>query len=278
MTLEDEFGDIIKKARRGLGQSADEVYRATRIEPGTLAEMESYRYAPNDDQIRALAGVLELDAAKLTEIARGAWSPKPEPWLTQTAADVTLVPVDVGGYVENCYIIACPLERRALIVDPGGAVDIIAETISDSGFRADAIAITHGHSDHTAGVPGLVEALGVPTIIGHSEAVRSLGGAGVRLRHVQDEDEFAVGQLNFKVLHTPGHTTASCCYLTGSICCVGDTLFAGSVGGTQGPTAYQSLLKSIRSKLLSLPAATVPLPGHGPATTVGEQLKHNPFF
>jgi glyoxylase-like metal-dependent hydrolase (beta-lactamase superfamily II) len=95
---------------------------------------------------------------------------------------------------------------------------------------------------------------------------------------VADGDVFDVGDLAVQTLHTPGHTPGSVCYLTGLICFVGDTLFAGSLGRAGSRYAYHALLDSVRARLLGLPEMTALLPGHGPATTVGEELRHNPFF
>ena len=86
------------------------------------------------------------------------------------------------------------------------------------------------------------------------------------------------GQQELHCLHTPGHTPGSTCYLANSVCFVGDTLFAGSIGRPSSPQVYQQMLKGIGAKILSLPDSTILLPGHGPATTVGEENRHNPFF
>ena len=97
--------------------------------------------------------------------------------------------------------------------------------------------------------------LRVDNVIGHPEAIRSLVGAGLKPHDVEDGDKFTAGGLEFQVIHTPGHTTGSCCFLTGSVCCVGDTLFAGSVGGVDGgPAVYQTLLQSDQIEAAQLAA------------------------
>jgi hydroxyacylglutathione hydrolase len=277
--LEDEFGDIIKKARKGLGYSPDDVSRLTGIDDRALAALESYRRAPSREEIKKLSEVFTLDSGKLADIAASAWTPAPQPWLVERSVIVEIIPIDVGGYVENCYLLGCRSTHRAAIVDPGGMPDAIEAAISRAGLQPEAIIITHGHSDHIGAVGETVTRVGASTVIAHEEVLRSVDAGRAFAHGVSDGDTFSVGELSFRVVHTPGHTSGSCCFVAGLVCCVGDTIFAGSVGGAMGgPASYCSLLGSIRSKLFSLPEQTALLPGHGPCTTVGEELRHNPFF
>jgi hydroxyacylglutathione hydrolase len=277
--LEDEFGDIIKKARRGMGYSPEDVQRLAGVDPPALAALERYSRAPSADEIRRLSDTFRLNSEKLAEIATHSWNPAPKPWLVESSVIVKDIHVDVGGYVEKCYLVGCSSTRRAIIVDPGGSPGLIDEEASAAGLQPEAIVITHGHSDHIGAVDALSARMGALTVIGHDDALGSIEQDHISLRRVADGDEFRVGEMGFRVLHTPGHTLGSCCFVTGLVCCVGDTVFAGSVGGSMGGAAsYQTLLNSIRSKLFPLPEDTSLLPGHGPATTVGEELRHNPFF
>lgn len=132
--LEDEFGDIIKKSRRGMGYSPEDVQRLTGINGSSLAALESYRRDPTPAEVKKLAEVFRLNADKLAEIADRTWSPEPDPWLAEQAAIVKVIPVDVGGYVENCYVVACTSTHRAIIVDPGGSPNAIQETIAADGL------------------------------------------------------------------------------------------------------------------------------------------------
>jgi len=93
---------------------------------------------------------------------------------------------------------------------------------------------------------------------------------------LDDGDVIKLGDLNIKMLHTPGHTIGSCCYHVSKAVFAGDTIFAGSVG--RGNYSYTSLFESIRSKLFSLDDDVYIFPGHGPITTVGQEKEHNPFF
>ena len=277
--LEDEFGDIIGKARIGQGYSIEDLSRITGIKPPDILELESCRRGPSMDQVHALAGALGLDAAKLSGIANDAWRPEPAPWRAEPNAVVGLVTAPIGSYSENCYVVGCRETRRALVVDPGGSVEQVIDVLSELGLSAEAIAITHGHSDHTAAVASVARRLGIAEIIGSAEGLGSVEGGGLSKRQVADGEGIRLGALTIRTLDTPGHTRGSVCYLCGFICFVGDTLFAGSVGRAMGaPDSYRTLLDSVQSRLLSLPKETALLPGHGPATSVGEELRHNPFF
>ena len=114
----------------------------------------------------------------------------------------------------------------------------------------------------------------------HRSDVAAIGELGKRAKPIVDGDELPFGEnAAIRMLHTPGHTDGSSCFLFKSTIFTGDTLFAGSVGGVFSETAtYQTLLESVRFKLFALDDATVVAPGHGPPSTIGEEKAHNPFF
>ena len=95
---------------------------------------------------------------------------------------------------------------------------------------------------------------------------------------IKDDAEFKIGSYVVNAIATPGHTYGSTCYITKDYCFSGDTIFAGSVGRAYSMEGYKTLLQSIREKILSLNAGVYIFPGHGPVTTVGEEVAHNPFF
>lgn len=277
MTLEDEFGDIIGKARAGLGYSTEALSRMAGVPAHDLSDLEKYRRAPSQEEVVSLANALNLDAAKLAEIARGAWHPKSEPWENDASVVVRGIAVPIGGYSENSYTVGCRATGRAIVFDPGGSAEAIAAAVREAGLNVEAIAITHGHSDHTGGIASLARMLGISSVIGHPDDLNAV--TGLTKTSVVDNDDFKLGDLTVRVLHTPGHTKGSVCYHLGRVCLVGDTLFAGSLGrANAGEGAYRLLLDSVMNKILSLPADTALLTGHGPATTVAEELRHNPFF
>ena len=114
----------------------------------------------------------------------------------------------------------------------------------------------------------------------HRSDVGAIGELGKRAKPIVDGDELPFGDAAaIRMLHTPGHTDGSSCFLFRSTLFTGDTLFAGSVGGVFGMNStYQDILDSVRFKLFALDDATVVAPGHGPPSTIGEEKAHNPFF
>jgi glyoxylase-like metal-dependent hydrolase (beta-lactamase superfamily II) len=207
----------------------------------------------------------------------------------------------VGALQCNCSILGDEASGEAIVVDPGDEVPRIMALLQRHKLTVKQILITHAHIDHIAGAARLQALTGAPILYNQNDlplvkmmAVQA-GWLGVETPEVRPPDDTlddgklisigAVGNgppaLSGSILHTPGHTQGSVClYLPAqNLLLAGDTLFAGSVGrtdlpGGDGPT----LLRSIHSKLLPLPDATVVLPGHGPKTTIGEERETNPFL
>ena len=198
----------------------------------------------------------------------------------------------VGNLEANCYIIGCPETRQAAVVDPGDEAGRILERLNKLGLQVAAIVLTHGHADHIGAVGEVKEATGAPVMI-HSQdremltnPTRNLSAwLGGQLtfkaadRLLEDGDRIPVGNLQLKVLHTPGHTPGGICLQAPDHVFTGDTLFAQSVGRSDFPGGNQkTLIQSIHTKLLVLPETTVVYPGHGPSSTIGREKKHNPFL
>jgi glyoxylase-like metal-dependent hydrolase (beta-lactamase superfamily II) len=140
--------------------------------------------------------------------------------------------------------------------------------------------ITHQHADHCDATADVARANPDAQIVMHRSDVHAIGSLASRALPIVDGDELPFGEAaKIRMLHTPGHTDGSSCFLFKSSLFSGDTLFAGSIGGAFGETTgYRDIIASIRTKIFTLPDDTVVMPGHGPPTTVAEEKAHNPFF
>jgi hydroxyacylglutathione hydrolase len=202
--------------------------------------------------------------------------------------------VPVTPFQQNCTILWCTKTMKAAVIDPGGDVPVILQGIEQTGVEVDKILLTHGHIDHAGGAAELKEKLGVPLIGPHrddkflldtlEETGRSYGLAGAR-NCTPDEwleagGEIAIGDVVFELLHCPGHSPGSIVYFNrdARFAIMGDVLFQGSIGRTDLPRGdHDTLLRSIREKVFPLGDDVFFICGHGPASNIGHERKHNPF-
>jgi glyoxylase-like metal-dependent hydrolase (beta-lactamase superfamily II) len=200
----------------------------------------------------------------------------------------------VGQLKTNCYLIGCPRTQEAMVIDPGGDVEEILSAVRDLQVQVRQIVLTHFHFDHCLAAGPLRSATGASLLIHRDDAqyltkppalfrffVPSTPRGLVADRTLEDGETLAVGDLNMKVLHTPGHTPGGISLWMpdeGVVFC-GDTLFRDGLGRTDFPgSSYDALVESIRTKLFALPEETVVYPGHGPATTIGYERRNNPWL
>lgn len=192
---------------------------------------------------------------------------------------------------ENCYVVRRRDTQAALVVDPGLQADRVLQYLAQARLEVERILVTHGHIDHIAGVPTLREATGAPVAM-HPDDLAILdfdqfrqlpftppGFAPFSIDTTLAHDlPLTFSDLSVRVLHTPGHTQGSVCFLFGLDCFAGDTLFQRGIGRTDLPGGdAQKIVFSIRNVLYTLNPRTVVYPGHGPHTTIEEEMLLNPF-
>ncbi|NMB00191.1 MAG: MBL fold metallo-hydrolase [Firmicutes bacterium] len=189
----------------------------------------------------------------------------------------------------NCYV--AHNEGEAVIVDPGGVSNDLLDFLAKENLKVVAVINTHGHADHISGNAWIMEETKAPLAI-HQLDASFLNDPGLHLgpkirqevvpvevsRLLGDGDLIKVGQFSLEVLHTPGHTPGGISLYTPGILLSGDTLFKSSVGRWDFPGSDEGALRESLRRLAKLPPETQVYPGHGPSTTIGEELKSNPFL
>ncbi len=209
------------------------------------------------------------------------------------AGKAGIITIPVGVIEANCYLLFDRVSKQAFVIDPGGDAALIKEALKGNGLKTVYIVNTHAHFDHVSANSELKDATGA-TIALHGGDVGLLAEAqehaaiwGVKIGPqpgpdliIQNGSTLKAGAITLDVLHTPGHTPGGVClyYKDAGVLFTGDTLFAGSIGRTdlEGGSSKE-LLKSIKDRLLPLDDNVIVLPGHGPASTIGEEKELNPF-
>jgi hydroxyacylglutathione hydrolase len=200
----------------------------------------------------------------------------------------------VGPLACNCTIMGDEDAHEAIVIDPGDDVSQIHRRLTELGLKLNQILITHGHIDHVGGALKLKRLTGAPIYLNENDLpqlnmmAEQAAWLGVQTPETASPDEsladgLIVGLARYpaQVIHTPGHTQGSVClhFAPLNLLIAGDTLFAGSIGRTDLPGGdFAQIIRSIHSKVLALPDETEVLPGHGPATKIGEERECNPFL
>ena len=198
----------------------------------------------------------------------------------------------IGMVSTNCMLITNKATGETLIIDPGYEAERISKEITKLNIQPVAILLTHGHFDHVMAVDELRDEYNIPVYICKDE--EELLGSSI-LNHsakygiayqtkadelLNDNQRLCLAGINIEVIHTPGHTSGSCCYYLPdeALLISGDTLFYGTVGRTDFETSSGADMRlSIKRLLTTLPEDVQVLPGHGDSTTIGHEKRYNPF-
>jgi hydroxyacylglutathione hydrolase len=206
-----------------------------------------------------------------------------------------IIVVPVTPLQQNASIVICTTTNKAAIVDPGGDVMHLADILKKQGVTPEKILLTHGHIDHAGGAAALAEKFALPIEGPHEEdafLLATLDEQGkaygipearkvIPTRWLKGGDEVTVGDLTLEVRFVPGHTPGHIVFIhhPSQLALVGDTLFQGSVGRTDFPrSSHAQLMEAIKTQLLTLPDDYTILPGHGAASSIGEERENNPYL
>ena len=198
----------------------------------------------------------------------------------------------IEPFLKNGYIVACPETRQGIYIDPGQEATRLIPWIEKNDIQLTAIVNTHAHLDHICGINDVKTRWDIPIYL-HPEDQFLYSGLEEQARRfgfhcpaapavdcpLEEGKDLLVGQLCFRVHHTPGHSPGGVCLEVLQNVFCGDTLFAGSVGRTDLPGgSYDTLIKSIEEKIFPLGDEKTLYPGHGPQTTVRRERESNPFL
>ncbi|MCD4708900.1 MAG: MBL fold metallo-hydrolase [Candidatus Sabulitectum sp.] len=194
----------------------------------------------------------------------------------------------VGEIQTNCYVVKCPGTGDVLVIDPGNDHAVIERDLR----RINSIIYTHGHFDHVGGAAGLIRRFAPETMM-HSADIEIMASAAIHAREwgfvieqpppadrlLEDGDSVSVGKLTFRIRHTPGHSRGSICVEGHGLLFSGDTLFAGSIGRTDLPQSSPKKMEVTLERIVAhFDPGLVLYPGHGLSSTMGEEIRNNPFL
>ncbi len=271
--FEDEYFDVLGKARAGLGFDLGELARRAGVDSDAIQALETGSADPDPDILGRVAAALELGSSRLVELAL---RPAPPPSRKLPALSFR-VPADVPS-AANTFIFACPSTRACAVVDPGSGGRAIKRLVDENRLEPSCIFLTHGHGDHCAALREVADALGVRAFA--LEAEKSVL-YGREIDFVAPGYRIAVGDLEAAIDWVPGHTPGGAAVSVPSLGLVfsGDSLFARSVGRCRGSSSvYRRYLEAVRNAILELAPETTVCPGHGPMSSVGDERELNPFF
>jgi hydroxyacylglutathione hydrolase len=265
--LEDNVGDVIGKAQRGLGISDSQLAERAAVDAATIRKLRGGDLT--GEAIERVAPLLRLSAAGLRKLSAGHWNPDP----VREPDGLAMFNTTYGDMTVNAYLVWDPATREAAAFDTGADCGGMLERIEREKLKVKLILLTHAHPDHVADLRRLRKATNAPVYI---SALEPEEGA----EPIAEGKKFEVGSLKVEARLTSGHSPGGITYvvdgLARPIAIVGDSMFAGSMGG--GNVSYEDALRNNREKILTLRDETIICPGHGPLTTVAKEKRDNPFF
>jgi hydroxyacylglutathione hydrolase len=264
--LEDSFTDIISKAQRGFQLSDSQFAEKSGTSVEAIRELRDGKF--DRAALDQIAPVLHVDAPALADLAQAKWQP------TEVEVDgLAQFNTPYHDMQVNAYLVWDPTSKEAIAFDSGADCSTMLECAKKNGLTIKLILLTHAHPDHVADLGRLADATGAPIYLSNREKAP---GA----KPIEEGKNFTVGKLQLESRLTWGHSRGGMTFvvtgLAQPVAIVGDSLFAGSMGG--GNVSYEDAVKNNLEKILTLPNETILCPGHGPMTTVGEEKEHNPFF
>ena len=265
--LEDNIGDIIGKAQRGLGVSDTQLAEKARVSSQKIRRLREGEF--DELSVLRVAPVLGLAGRALCDLGTGKWQPPKIKDLDGLAQLTT----QFHDMTVNAYLVWDRESKQAVAFDTGANCTSMLEVATRENLSIKLILLTHGHPDHVAALDELKNKTGAPVYISEREAI-----AGAE--SIEEGRHFSLGKIDVDTRLTWGHSRGGMTYvvngLARKLAIAGDSIFAGSMGG--GNVSYRDALRNNLEKILTLPDETIICPGHGPMTTVGEEKRHNPFF
>ena len=273
MQLEDHLGDILRKARKMTGTAAATAATAAGISESELAALEDSGQCTQKINFAALAPLIGLDAKKLAGLANG-WRPAADD--LQRWQNLRVFTTAGDGLTVNCLLAWDAATHEAALFDTGIDAQPVLDCLAENKLELRHICLTHSHWDHIDALPKVRAAFPAAQI--HS-AIK----AAPKSQQLQPGEKFSLGRLHISHIATPGHADDGVTYFIAGwpgqaprVAIVGDTILAGSM--CHGNGQWELARQKIRAEILTLPGETLLCPGHGPVTTVAEELAGNPFF
>lgn len=273
--LEDELGDILDKALRNAGLTEAQLAAITGIDAGRIKDAEDYRYDLTCTELQKLAVALGLNEVGVCAVGEGKY---PLPALPKLPFALHTISLPYGIGRVNAYVVENPDTRATLLVDTADCPERLLAAWPAGLALPEAVLLTHWDHDHAGGLPGVL--LRRPGLTVFAPVARDGCGA---VEPVGEGDARCIASFGIRVFGTPGHTAAHNAYYLAAgpvdapgVLFSGDLIFAGSLGGAL--FCCQTLRREARRVVEALPPQTVLAPGHGPLTTIANELRFNPFL